>query len=169
MAELQPIIVFHGRHIVRHLDICNSICVKLLQITPRVIPRNSDENDVSISNRFPEVHKRGIRPHTETHTHTHDDSIRRNAMHCISSKNLQTQFFAFLIEMQHISLRLMPSSCVCLRVYVCVCVCVCVCVSVCVCVCVYVCVYVCVCVCVCVSVCVCVCEYAAFVDLRKTV
>ena len=43
-----------------------------------VIPRNL-KNDVSISNRFPEVYKRG------THTqHTHDNSIRRNAMRCIS-------------------------------------------------------------------------------------
>ena len=32
MAELEPIIVFHGRHFVRHLGICNPICVKLLQI-----------------------------------------------------------------------------------------------------------------------------------------
>ena len=43
-----------------------------------VIPRNLKKNDVSISNRFPGVHKRG--------THTHDDSIRRNAMRCISPK-----------------------------------------------------------------------------------
>ena len=26
MAELQPIIVFHGRHFVRHLGNCNPIC-----------------------------------------------------------------------------------------------------------------------------------------------
>ena len=32
MAELQPIIVFHGRHFVRHLGICNLICVKLLEL-----------------------------------------------------------------------------------------------------------------------------------------
>ena len=43
--------------------------------------------DVSISNRFPEVHKCGIHKHRHTHTHTHDDSIRRNAMRCISPKN----------------------------------------------------------------------------------
>ena len=30
MAELQPIIMFNGRHFVRHLGICNPICVKLL-------------------------------------------------------------------------------------------------------------------------------------------
>ena len=46
-----------------------------------VIPRNLKKNDDSISNRFPGVHKR------DTHTHTHDDSIRRNAMRCILPKN----------------------------------------------------------------------------------
>ena len=135
MDELQPIIVFHGRHIVRHLAICNRICVKLLQLMSGVISHNSvkievsilingrcaanysvslppfcppswnlssdlcktltgyvryyseqfKKNDVSISNRFPGVHKRGI--HTDTLRHTHDDIIRRNAMHCISPKN----------------------------------------------------------------------------------
>ena len=71
MAELQPIIVFHGCHCVRHLEIYNPVCAKLLKITSRVIPRNSDKKTVSISNRFPEVHKRGIRTHIHTHTHTH--------------------------------------------------------------------------------------------------
>ena len=88
MAEVQPIIVFRGRHFVRHLGICNRICVKLLQIMSGVIQRNL-KNDVSISNRFPEVHKRGIHIHTQTrrHTDTHDDIIRQNAMRCISPKN----------------------------------------------------------------------------------
>ena len=36
-----------------------------------VIPTNLKENGVSISNRFPEVHKRGIHTHTHTHTDTH--------------------------------------------------------------------------------------------------
>ena len=81
MAELQPIIGFHGRHFVHHLEICNPICVKLLQIMFGVIPRNLKKNDVSISNRFRGVHKRGI------YRHVHDDSIRRNAMRCISPKN----------------------------------------------------------------------------------
>ena len=65
MAELRPIIVFHGRHFVRQLEFCNPICVKLLQIMSGVIPRNL-KNVVSISNRLPGVHKRGI----QTHTHT---------------------------------------------------------------------------------------------------
>ena len=84
MAELRPIIVFRGRHFVYHLGICNPICVKLVQVMSGVIPSNLKKNDVSISNRFPEVHKHGIHTHTHTHTHTqtdrhthtHDDSIR---------------------------------------------------------------------------------------------
>ena len=75
MAELRPILEFHGRHFVRHLGICNPICVKLLQVMSGVIPRNLKKNDVSISNRFTGVHKRGIHTHThrqtDTHTHTH--------------------------------------------------------------------------------------------------
>ena len=85
MAGLQPIIVFHGRHFVRHLGICNPIFVTLLYIMSGVILRNFEENDVFLSNCFSEVHKRGI--HTQTHTDTHDDSIRRNAMRWISPKN----------------------------------------------------------------------------------
>ena len=71
MAELQPIMVFHGRHYVRHLGICNPICVKLLQVLYGVIPSNLKKNDVSISNRFSGVHKRGIHTDTQTHTDTH--------------------------------------------------------------------------------------------------
>ena len=56
-----------------------------------VIPRNLKKTDVSISNRFPGVHKRGIHIYTHTHTHTQThtlyDSMRRNAMRCISPKN----------------------------------------------------------------------------------
>ena len=69
MAELRPIVVFNGRHVVRHLGICNPIFVKLLQAMSGVILRNLKKNDVSTSNRFPGVHKRGT--HTDTHTHTH--------------------------------------------------------------------------------------------------
>ena len=65
-----------------------------------VIPSNLKKSDVSSSNCFPEVHKRGTHTHTHTHTthththththiHTHTlyDSIKRNAMRCISPKN----------------------------------------------------------------------------------
>ena len=34
-------LVFHGRHIVRHLGICNRICVKLLQLMYTVLTHNS--------------------------------------------------------------------------------------------------------------------------------
>ena len=65
-----------------------------------VILSNLKKNGVSISNRFPEVHKCGTHTRTHaltharrthararTHTHTLDDSIQRNAMRCISPKN----------------------------------------------------------------------------------
>ena len=77
MNELQPNMVFHGRHFVRHIGICNPICVRFLQVMSGVIPRNLKKNDVSISNRFPGVHKRGIHTHADrqtdrqTLTHTH--------------------------------------------------------------------------------------------------
>ena len=47
------------------------------------------KNDFSITNRFSGVHKRGIHIHSQTHTYTykHNDSIRRNAVRCISSNN----------------------------------------------------------------------------------
>ena len=41
MAELQPIIVFHGHDFVRHLGICNPICARLLQLMSGVITQNS--------------------------------------------------------------------------------------------------------------------------------
>ena len=89
MADLRPNIVFHGRHFGPHLGICNPICVNLLQVMSGDIPSNLKKNGVSMSNRFPEVHKRGTHTHTQTErqVHTHDDSIRRNAMRCISPKN----------------------------------------------------------------------------------
>ena len=48
MAELQPIIVFHGRHFVRHLGICYRICVKLVQLVCATIIHKSVKNEVSI-------------------------------------------------------------------------------------------------------------------------
>ena len=77
MAELRPIIVFHGRNFVHHLGICNPIFVKLLQAMSGVLSRNLKKNDVSTLNRFPGVHKRGI--HTDTHT-----SIAIGEMQCVA-------------------------------------------------------------------------------------
>ena len=43
MAVLEPTIVFHGRHFVRHLVICNLISVTLLQLTCAVITQFSEK------------------------------------------------------------------------------------------------------------------------------
>ena len=59
---------------------------KLLQILSGVIPRNFKQNDVSISNRFSEVHN-GIRTqrHTDTHSHTHTHTtIAVGEMQCVA-------------------------------------------------------------------------------------
>ena len=45
MAELRPNIVFHDRHFVHHLGICNPICVKLLNVMSGVIPSNLKSED----------------------------------------------------------------------------------------------------------------------------
>ena len=77
-----------------------------------VLLRIIKKNDVSISNRFPEVHKRGIHTQTDrqthTHTHTYYDSIRRNAMRCISPNDCRLS----VAEVHHIELGLK------IRVYV---------------------------------------------------
>ena len=91
MAELRPNIVFHGRHFVHHLGICNPICVKLLQVMSGVIPSNLEQKRRlsqtvflrSTNAAYTQTHRQ-TDTHTHTHTHTHDDSIRRNAMRCIS-------------------------------------------------------------------------------------
>ena len=49
MAALQPIIVFHIRHFVRHVGICSRIYVKLLQLLSGIITHNSvKKNEVCI-------------------------------------------------------------------------------------------------------------------------
>ena len=67
MGELQRNIVVHGRHFVRHIGICNTICVELLQVMSGVILRNLKKRRLYLK-PFPDVLKRGI--HTQTHTHT---------------------------------------------------------------------------------------------------
>ena len=85
MAELRPIIVFHGRYFVRHVGICNPICVKLVQVMSGVIQRNL-KKPTSLSQTVFLASTNAT--HTHTHTHTHDDSNRRNAMRCILPKNV---------------------------------------------------------------------------------
>ena len=53
MAELYPIIMFHGRHFVRHLGICNRIRVKLLQLICSVITHNSVKKRCLYINKWP--------------------------------------------------------------------------------------------------------------------
>ena len=85
MAELQLIIVVHGRHIVRHLEICNPICVKLTLIDCvryyYVQLKKKRRHYLKPFSHGPQMR------HTHTQTDTHDDSIRRNAIRCISPKN----------------------------------------------------------------------------------
>ena len=52
MAELQPIIVFHVRHFVRHLGICYEICVKLVQLMCAVITHNSVKKRSIYNNKW---------------------------------------------------------------------------------------------------------------------
>ena len=80
------IIVFHGHHFLRHLGICKPICVKLLQVMFGIIPSNLKEKRGLYLKPFswgPQTRH----THRQTDTQTHDDSIRRNAMRCISPKN----------------------------------------------------------------------------------
>ena len=97
MAELQAIIVFHGCHFVRHLGICNPICVKLLQIMSGVIPR-SLKKKTSLSQTGFLASMNAACTHTDTHTDTHDDSNRRNAMRSILPKNYKQLNFHVLYE-----------------------------------------------------------------------
>ena len=104
MAELQPIIVFHGHPFVRHLGICNPIGVKLLQVMSGVIPRNFKKKHVYLKpfSWGPQTWQ----THTDRHTHrdTHGDSIRRNAMRCISPKNYLLKTTLISVNMVNIKL-----------------------------------------------------------------
>ena len=69
MSELQSILVFHGRHFVRHLEICNPICVKLLKIMSGVIPRNIKKMTSLFEIVFLASTNAAKTPtHTQTHT-----------------------------------------------------------------------------------------------------
>ena len=96
-TEVSILIVVHGRHFVRHIGSCNPICVKLLQVMSGVIPRNLKKRRLYLTPFSWRPQMRHTHTHTHTHTntqtptdrksHTHDDSIRRNAMRCISPIN----------------------------------------------------------------------------------
>ena len=109
MVELQPNIVFHGRHFVCHIVICNPICVKLIPGMSGVIPHNLKKRRLYLKPFSGRPQTR----HTQTdrHTHTHDDSIRRNAMRCISPKNVKIMFAEFDICHRLASMRKLYSKC----------------------------------------------------------
>ena len=90
MAELQPIIVFHGCHFVRHIGICNPNCVKLLQDMSGSIPSNLKETTSHLK-PFPwRSQTRLTHAHTHTHTQTHTQThttIAIGEMQCLASKN----------------------------------------------------------------------------------
>ena len=97
MTELQSIIVFHGSHFVRHLGICNPICVKLLQIMSGVILRNIKKRRLYLKT-FPEVHKRGT--HTHRQIDTHDDGIRRKKMQCIEFRLIRCPVVTTIFDLR---------------------------------------------------------------------
>ena len=85
MIELQPIIVFHGRHFVRHLGICNPICVKLLQAMSGVIPRNLKKRRIFLIPFSWRLQTRHTHRHTQRHTHRHKHmSIAIGEMQCVA-------------------------------------------------------------------------------------
>ena len=76
--------MFHGRHFVCHLGICNPVCVKLLQAMSGVIPRNFEKKRRLYLKPF------SWRPQTRhTHRHTHT-SMAIGEMQCITFR-LQIQ------------------------------------------------------------------------------
>ena len=94
MTEIQPIIVFHGRHFVRHLEICNPICIELLQIMSGVIPRNLKKT-TSLSQPVFMRSTNAAYTHIHTHTHTHT-TIAIGEMQCVEFrlKNRRPEMFA---------------------------------------------------------------------------
>ena len=77
MTELQSIIVCHGRHFVRHLGICNPICVELLEIMPGVIPRNLRKiTSLSQTVFLRSTNAAYTHTHTDRHTYRHTDTHR---------------------------------------------------------------------------------------------
>ena len=98
MAELQPIIVFHGRHFVRHLGICNPICAKILQAMSGIIPRNLKKTTSLPLTVFlastNAAYTQSTHRHTQRHTHTHAHmSIAIGAMQCVAFRLKIVQYF----------------------------------------------------------------------------
>ena len=67
-------VVFHDRHFVRHLGICNPICVKLLHVMSGVISSNLKEKTTSLSQTVFLRSTNAAYTHTHTHIHTQTDT-----------------------------------------------------------------------------------------------
>ena len=108
MAELKPIIVFHGRHFVRHLGICNKICIKLIQLMCAVISSCCSRVRPSLTNRL-------------SHWSMTIDlqgsiyMIRSCLFNLVRNWAIGSKFVLLCVY-------------VCLRLWVCLCICVCLCV-----------------------------------------
>ena len=103
--------MLHGRHFVRYLGICNPICVKLLLVMAGVISSNLNQKRRLHLKPFswgPQT--RHTHSDTQTQTHTHDDSIRRNAMRCISFKNVSVSLQTHTLPVLSLHLPLPSAS-----------------------------------------------------------
>ena len=72
MAELQPIIVFHGRHFVPHLGICNTL-IRYVRCHFEQFKKKTTSLSQTVFLRstkaaYTQTHRH---THTQTHTHTH--------------------------------------------------------------------------------------------------
>ena len=88
MVELQRIKVFHARNFVRHLGICKSDLCQTLTAYVRYYSTQF-KRKIRFSSQtvfLRSTNSAYTQTHRQTDTHIHDDSIRRNAMRCISPK-----------------------------------------------------------------------------------
>ena len=85
MAELHPIIVFHGHHFVRHLGICNPMCQTLTGYI-RCYSAQVEKKTRLYLKPFscgPQTWHRQTDRHTHTHTHGHT-TITQGEMQCVA-------------------------------------------------------------------------------------
>ena len=90
MGKLPPIIVFNGRHFVRHLGIFNPICVKLLSVMSGVIPSNLKKT-TSLSQTVLLRSTNAAYTHTYTHIHTHTHTYTHTHTHTHTYTHTHTQ------------------------------------------------------------------------------
>ena len=92
MVELRPNIEFHGCEFVRHLGICNQICVKLLQVMSGVIPRNLKKRRVYLKPFSWGPQTRHTHTYTQTHTDTHRHTQKTHIPLDIVMENVYPRF-----------------------------------------------------------------------------